>query len=272
MKKKFISNVGSRTSNGYFVNNEFNRKPVLKLAQKIPFLFVISIIFSGFTSCATDNSYAIIKKLDEKQNLTAKRTVFFDVQIAPINISPITLLDGLIYFEKLKSVREQIEEIESEKTKFLTEHLTKTYNQTYNTIVVNESFPVRKKDLKLNYFTKPYESTKKQIKQICEEKNADYAVAIVGEVCTYNVGFFGTQASGSMHANIALFNKQGELVAAGELFGPQLNVRAKDLLAYNSVFDGSLAYFKASLKKLGGNSVLKDSYAKKSVESSQELL
>ncbi|MDR0639566.1 MAG: hypothetical protein LBG27_11825 [Spirochaetaceae bacterium] len=215
------------------------------------FGLVLSVIgictIASIASCASA-PYKVLQTGDSA--VLGQKTVFLDVALAPRSLAVLPLIDAGIYNAGVASAEAAFKMVDETKLRLMRDSIADAYAGQFGAELVRAAYPFGQDEIYMNYFAEAGEETIAQLAALCEENEAEVIVAVVAQAVCTGVGTFGIRGSHEMRLSLCVFDKQGQLLAQGEVRTPGRQFGATDTAGYGFLFDEGSAYFASLLQSL----------------------
>ena len=220
------------------------------------------ILISLLSSCRSQPNSFRLENMISTASLSAK-TVFLDIPMAEWKRGKLPFLSAPIYNAGLKKIISEYSSLEKQRVTVLQGQLAEYYSDLYNTEFAYDSYneykPFEvKRNLGLIRFIDPDQKTRQAIADICAKHEAEYALAIYGEMITYGYDTFGTTGNTQLFFSMVLFDKSGNIAtkgSAGAGYGYEGTrpywVKSKDVQKFISMFDDAANSLKSLISSIG---------------------
>ena len=182
-------------------------------------------------SCATVKAEPLrdyyVNWIKEQGTLIGKKAVILNIEMperTPAKGGESFLTD-FQFNNNARWVKKDVEALQIEQQMVLTKILTEAYITTFNAEVINADFPYGDENPTLQYFTKPSAETKEKIVFICTSNEADFIIAPVAQIITHDRTGDGYHRFTDITTSLAIFNKDGEMIATGSSHTPSGRIR-----------------------------------------------
>ncbi|MCL2138771.1 MAG: hypothetical protein FWH41_04485 [Treponema sp.] len=221
----------------------------MKLKQFLILCTGLMLVYFLFTCKSQQNSINKYPSLSIES--LAKKTVFLDITMDKWQKAVLPLLDAGIYNAALETVIEEYYVQEKQRAVLLKEQLAEYYAGLYNTEFAFDSYPLEDDKFNINFFHKPDEQTRTTISEICAKHEAEYVIALAGQMGTIKVNIFGINGQNGLYFHMAIFDKSGGTVFEGGRNSGFVTMKAKDVPAFISMFDKEAEALKSMIKLIG---------------------
>lgn len=213
------------------------------------------LLASGLMSCATSN--VIIENVGAvPSSALSGKTVMLEIGMAEWNRAVIPLLDAQLYNAALNRVLDQFDRLQTEQLIDLHSQLALFYSDLYQAEVVSARFPFEVTDnisysAPGNYFDNLNPAEIQIIRNIAAANNAEYVLAIIGQIRTVGVGAFGRNGTNRLFFNMALFDRSGGIVAKGVVGSAPVRSPPGDVHSLASMFNSAIPSLRSLLRAIG---------------------
>jgi len=223
----------------------------------------LAIIFLGVLGACASKPKTFTIADSVPINSLAGKTVFLEIGMAEWIQAKTPLLQAGIYKKKFSRILPEYNALEKDRVVLLRDEIADYYKNLYNTEFVFDTYPFNNNNFKVNYFSnnknitrlsknEPSEKTRRTIAEICAKHEAEYVVALVGQMLTIGFNRFGTSGVTLLLFDVVLFDKSGKRVSNGLTYTKATWIKPEDTARFIYLFDEAENSLKSLISAMGG--------------------